>query len=215
VQMAIANQTLQAKQTRIQRTRFFAFCLLPFAFFFTSCGKIGAPIPPARLTERASDLSAIQRGSKILLSWSPPALGKKESTSSYVERVDIYRLLEKFEQEPVLDEDDYETSAKIIGTMDRATIEAQVQTLGNLQFSDNINLDQARVNVRLRYAVRYVNKRWQQAAFSNTVAIEPVALIAASPTNLKIANQQQDAITLSWSAPDSGAEGTSSATTIM
>jgi fibronectin type 3 domain-containing protein len=207
---------LQPKQTRLQRTTSFAFCLLPFAFclFFSGCGKVGAPIPPIRLTERARDLAAIQRGAKILLSWSAPALGNKESSSSYIERVDIYRLIEKPNQEPVLDEDDYETEAKPVGSMDRATIEAQIQTLGNLQFSDMINLEQATANVRLRYAVRYVNKRGQQAAFSNSVAIEPVALIAASPTNLKIANQQQDAITLSWNAPESGTDGSSSATVV-
>jgi fibronectin type 3 domain-containing protein len=62
--------------------------------------------------------------------------------------------------------------------------------------------------------VRYVNKRGQQAAFSNTVAIEPFALIVASPTKLKIVTEQQDAITLAWNAPDSSTDGSSSATIV-
>lgn len=209
MQKAMASPSLQIKQPINQRIRTFAFCLLSFVFclFLSACGKVGAPIPPSRLSERASDLTAIQRGSVILLTWAPPALGNKESSSSYISQVDIYRLLEKPNQEPVLDEEDYEAEAQIVGTIDRATIEAQIKTIGNLQFSDAINLEQARANVRLRYAVRYVNKRGQQAAFSNTVAIEPIGLIAFAPTRLQVSKQEQDAITLEWNAPQSNTDG--------
>ena len=203
------NPVLQQKQMRNQITRTFAVYLLPFVFylFLSACGKVGAPISPSRLMERASDLTAIQRGSVILLTWSPPTLGNKESSSSYISQVNIYRLVEKPNQEPVLDEEDYEAEAQIIGTIDRATIEAQIKTIGNLQFSDAINLEQTRAKVRLRYAVRYVNKRAQQAAFSNTVSIEPIGLIAFAPTRLQVSKQEQDAITLEWNAPQSNADG--------
>jgi hypothetical protein len=194
----------------------FAFCLLPFAFFllFTACGKVGAPIPPARLIERTGELSAIQRGSKILLSWSAPTLAKNDKDISYVARVDIYRLLEKPNQQPVLDAEEYEAEAQIIGVLDRATIEAQAQTLGHLEFSDIVNLNQAQANTRLRYAVRYVNKRGQQAAFSNSVALLPVALIALEPTNLKITNQAQDELTIQWDEPTSNVDGSTPASIV-
>src|SRR6185503_979281 len=74
----------------------------------SACGKVGAPVPPARITERTSDLSAIQRGGKIFLSWPAPPLGAKESSRSYIERADVYRLKEQRDQDPILDPDDYE-----------------------------------------------------------------------------------------------------------
>ncbi len=212
----MASPTLHRKQTANHRLRIITFCLLPFYFclFFSACGKVGAPVPPSRLIERAADLSALQRGSKLLLSWSAPALGNKETSSSYIARVDIYRLVEKPNQEPFLDEEDYEAEAQIIYSIDRATIEAQIKTLGNLQFSDPINLNQASPGMRLRYAVRYVNKRGQQAAFSNTVVIEPFALIVSAPTKLQLLKQEQDAVTLTWLAPESNTDGSPSAPVI-
>jgi hypothetical protein len=86
--------------------------------------------------------------------------------------------------------------------MDRAAIEAQSNTLGHLQFTDSVNLSNSRqlANTRLRYAVRYVNRRGQTALFSNTVAVEPAPGISQPPANLSAA-EVQDAITISWSPP--------------
>jgi fibronectin type 3 domain-containing protein len=184
-------------------------CLL-----FSACGKVGAPIPPVRLTERTTELSAIQRGARIVLSWPSPALAKNENDSSYVARVDIYRLTERQGQDPVLDADDYEAEAQVIYSLDRATIEAQVNALGHLEFSDAINLNQLPANTRLRYAVRYVNKRGQQAAFSNSVAFVPVAAIALEPVNLKIASQAQGEVTIQWDEPPSNVDGSSPASLV-
>ncbi len=203
----------------------FAFCLSPFTFtncllpialclLFSACGKVGAPIPPVRLTERTTELSAIQRGARIVLSWPSPALAKNENDSSYVARVDIYRLTERQGQDPVLDADDYEAEAQVIYSLDRATIEAQVNALGHLEFSDAINLNQLPANTRLRYAVRYVNKRGQQAAFSNSVAFVPVAAIALEPVNLKIASQAQGEVTIQWDEPPSNVDGSSPASLV-
>src|SRR5438105_14188790 len=72
----------------------FAFCLLPFAFCFAACGKVGAPVAPARFTERTDDLSAIQRGGKVMLSWPAPRLGSKEIVRGYVAQAEIFRLQE-------------------------------------------------------------------------------------------------------------------------
>jgi hypothetical protein len=101
-----------------------------------------------------------------LLSWPPPALVQDESNRSYISRVDIYRLTEQREQEPVLDPDDFEETAEVIGFLDRAAIEAQSKEPGVLHFTDAVNLATLRqqANTRLRYAVRYINKRGQAAA---------------------------------------------------
>lgn len=216
---------LKKPKDRSTKTLPFTFRLSPFAFpkclllilfclSISACGKVGAPIPPVRLTERTTELTAIQRGSRILLSWPAPNLTKNEKDISYVARVDIYRLIERQNQEPVLDAEDYETEAQIIEVLDRATIEAQVQALGRLEFSDVVNLNQAQANTRLRYAVRYVNKRGQQAAFSNSVALIPIALIAVEPTNLKVAKQAQDELTIEWDEPAANVDGSSPAAVV-
>jgi hypothetical protein len=178
--------------------------------FGVSCGKIGAPIPPARFTERTAELTAIQRGAAVVLTWPAPSLAQKESSRSYIARVDIYRLTERIDEEPVLDVDDYQQSAKAVGFLDRAMIQSQIKLLGRLQFTDAINLSQtnAVANTRLRYAIRYVNNRDQSAAFSNTVAIEPGSRVALPASGLTAIAPGQDLVTLKWTAPDANVDGT-------
>jgi hypothetical protein len=155
-------------------------------------------------------LSAIQRGSNVLLQWPAPSLGQKESGRSYIARVNIYRLDERRDEEPVLDSDDYEAEAQLIGYLDRAKIEAQLKSIGHLEFTDAINLGDARglANRRLRYAVRYHNARDQAAAFSNTVAIEPAPGISLPPAGVRVAAPAQDTVAVSWNAPDANVDGT-------
>ena len=113
-------------------------------------------------------------------------LAQNESSRFYISRVDIYRVTERQDEEPILDPDDYAAVAKVVGFMDRAAIETQVKTLGHLQFTDSVNLTNPRdlSNTRLRYAVRYANGRDQLASFSNTVAVEPAPGIALPPTDI-------------------------------
>src|SRR6185437_6020333 len=153
--------------------------------------------------------TAIQRGASIFLSWPPPTLVSNESSRSYISRVDIYRLLERGDQEPVLDPDDYEETAHVIGVLDRATMEAQMKEPGHLHFTDAVNLANLKqqANTRLRYAVRYFNKRDQPGAFSNTVAVEPASAIALAPTGLNAKADVQGALTISWSPPAANVDG--------
>ena len=181
-----------------------------------SCGKVGAPVPPTRLSERTSELTAIQRGATILLSWPSPALVRDDSSKFYISRVDVFRLTERRDQEPVLDADDFLSSAQVIGFMDRSTIEAQVNTLGHVQFTDAVNLSQSKqlANTRLRYAIRYVNKREQAANFSNTVAIEPAPGVSTPPKDLIVKADAQDEVSLSWRAPDTNVDGITAASVV-
>jgi hypothetical protein len=214
----LVNQTRRCGKAAYFVCSHFAFCLLPFAFclFFAACGKVGAPVPPTRFTERTADLSAIQRGGKIMLSWPAPRLVAKESDRGYIARVEVFRVAERRDQEPVLDPDDFEDAAKVVCSYDRAQIEAQVKQLGRLECTDNINLTdvQQAANTRLRYAVRYYNKRDEAALFSNTVAVEPAPGIAMPPTGLMVAKQDQDLVVISWVAPEANVDGTEPATVV-
>lgn len=181
----------------------------------SSCGKIGAPVAPGRLAERTSELTAVQRGATIQLSWPAPALVQDESSRYYIDRVDVYRASERRDEEPVLDPDDYEAAAQVVGFMDRAAIADQIKTLGHLKFADSVNLTNAKdlANTRLRYAIRYSNKRGQTATFSNSVAIEPAPGISLPPTDLHLSDAQ-DAITISWSPPASNVNGATPASIV-
>jgi hypothetical protein len=181
-----------------------------------SCGKVGAPVPPTRLSARTSQLEAVQRGAVILLSWPSPPLGGDESNTSYVNGVEIFRLSERRSEEPLLDTEDYQESAQVIGYLDRAAIEALAKSGGRLQFKDALNLAQAGdlSNVRLRYAVRYQNKRGQTAAFSNTVAVEPAPGVALPPAELRASADSQDEVSIAWGAPDANADGTRPASVV-
>jgi hypothetical protein len=114
------------------------------------------------------------------------------------------------DEDPVLDPDDYLQSAKVVGFLDRATLEAQIGLNDQLHFTDAIGLARANTvsNTRLRYAIRYVNNREQAAAFSNTVAVEPAARVALPPRDLRGVAPSQDMITLTWSAPEANVDGT-------
>lgn len=179
------------------------------ALLYGGCGKVGAPVPPSRLSERTSDLTAIQRGSAVLLSWPAPTLVSDQLSRFYIARVDIYRLTERRDQEPVLDPDDFEATAELIGFLDRAMIETMANTFGHLQYTDAVKLSQSKqlANTRLRYAVRYVSKRDQVAAFSNTVALEPAPGISMPPTNITATTAAQDVVTITWLAPSANIDG--------
>lgn len=149
-----------------------------------------------------------------MLSWPAPQLGNKETDRGYVARAEIFRLTESRDQLPVLDPDEFEDKALNVGFLDRATIEALVKQLGRVEYIDPINLTDGLANTRLRYAIRYVNKRDQAALFSNTVAVEPAPGIALPPAGLTVTRQEQDAVTLAWTAPEANVDGTQPASVV-
>lgn len=217
----IGTSSLEARFIRVPQSHLLiqvnAFIwVLSIVLIGASCGKVSAPVAPTRLTERTADLTAIQRGASVLLLWPSPALVQDESSRFYISRVDIFRLTERRDQEPVLDPDDYAETAQVIGFMDRAAIEAQVKAPGLLHFTDPVNLTNSKqqANTRLRYAVRYVNKRGQAAAFSNTVAVEPALAIALPPANLSAKDDSQDAVAISWSTPSANVDGVTPASVV-
>lgn len=190
--------------------------IIIIALASAACGKVGAPVPPVRLAQRTTQLAAIQRGSDVLLTWPAPVLVSDQSSTSYVARADIYRLTERRDEEPVLDSDDFEEMAEVIGALDRPTMEAQIKSFGRLQFVDALDLSRADdlANTRIRYAVRYTNRRGQTAAFSNTIALEPAPGISLPPGKPSVTSEAQDSIAISWSPPEADIRGTRPASVV-
>jgi hypothetical protein len=201
---------------RGSRSWFFVRVLVAAALSTTGCGKVGAPVPPTRLSERTSELAAIQRGGTILLTWPVPALVADQSSRLFISRVDIYRLTESRNQDPVLDPEDFADTAQIVAVLDRTAIEAQAKAPGHLQYVDPVNLSSIaqQPNTRLRYAIRYVNQRGQYGTFSNTVAIEPASGVAMPPADVAAKADSQDSITISWSSPNANVNGAKPASVV-
>jgi len=205
----VINQPRAAGGRRLQRLTSLVSLALAICLTTCSCGKVGAPVPPSRITQRTTDLKAVQRGSAVVLSWPSPTLVGAQSSRDYIARVEVYRLRETKDQEPLLDPDDFEAAADQIGYLDRALIETLVKTVAALQYTDSIDLQSAAdtSSLRLRYAVRYINQRGQKSSFSNSVSIEPVGGVAAPPTGLHVEASAQDQVTIEWSPPGSNVDG--------
>lgn len=174
----------------------------------SGCGKLGPPVPPTRFAERAAELAAVQRGANIVLSWPAPQLDDQSSNKRYIDRVEIYRLVERKDGAATLDPEVFEELAEMVGVLDRTALQAQTANSPTIEFTDPIDLSDPELDqMRLRYAVRYVNKRDQAGPFSIMATVEPKRIVAAAPTNLRVASEAQDEIVLLWDPPGSNADG--------
>lgn len=187
-----------------------ALVILASIALCASCGRMGLPSPPAHIMERTTDLEAMQRGSIVFLWWPIPSLAAKPYTKYYVDHVDIYKLIERTDQDPTVDPDEYLDKAEMVKSYPRQEIERQARENGRLEFFDTLDLlgSQHRVaDTRLRYAVRYVNKYGEDALFSNSVEIYPNPTVAMPPMGLTVSGVTQDKITLTWLAPTGNING--------
>lgn len=147
------------------------------------------------------ELSGFQRGDQVILSWKMPARNAPKNSLLHIQRADIYRLAEPVTAKLELSEQEFSDRATLI-----AALQMQDQDFGLKEIIHRDNIEFTGQSVRLRYAVRLVNALGQRAAFSNAFVIEPAAKVAAEPLLLK-AEAGQDAITLSWTAPDKNIDG--------
>lgn len=187
-----------------RRTAFLLFCLLPFAFCISGCGKRRPPLPPTeRVQQRTEFLSGVQRGNQVILSWPAPLRNAPDGSVQSIRRIDVYRLAEKPRAPLPLTEEEFATRSTLIGSVDYE----QIKNAGDvLTYTDTLEL--AGEPARLRYAVRYVNAAGQRAAFSNFLLIEPAAKVALPPTLFVTGNEVgEDAITISWQPPPANIDG--------
>src|SRR3954454_19244737 len=70
---------------------------LTIAFLITGsfgCGKRKPPLPPVERVLQRVDISAIQRGDRVILSWKMPARNAPAGSILNINRADVYRLAE-------------------------------------------------------------------------------------------------------------------------
>jgi hypothetical protein len=167
-----------------------------------ACGKRGAPIPPREKVLQRIELDGFQRGNQVILNWTMPRVNAPVGNVQNISRADVYRLAEPLSAPQQMSEEEFASRSTLIAALKITNADFNSRTLNykdTLQFADQ--------PVRLRYALRFVNASGQKAAFSNAIVIEPAGKIASNPTDLK-AEASQDAVRLTWNAPETNIDQT-------
>lgn len=176
---------------------FIAFVLLTTL----CCGKRTPPLPPTEKVSQRTTISGFQQGDQIILNWKMPPRNTSPNDTVFIERVDVYRLTEPLSSTQEITEEEFSNKSTLIETIPVNETDFSLNTLtfrDELKFSDQ--------NARLRYAVRFVNKSGQKAAFSNLLTIEPSAKIAGRPEKLET-ELSQEAVLLKWLKPETNVDG--------
>lgn len=179
-------------------------CLLficTFCLIFINCGKRKPPLPPAEKVQQRVAINGTQIGNQVRLIWQMPARNATDGSILNIERADIYRLAEPVTNSLSLTEEEFASRSTLIASL---PISDSDFALKEKSYTDTLQF--AGQAARLRYAIRFVNKSGQKAAFSNFLIIEPTSRIALNPTSLA-ANVSQDMIKLVWNAPEQNVDG--------
>lgn len=169
-----------------------------------SCGKVGEPLPPApRLPLRTKHLNVVQRGPFIILQWPKPNVQTLESLGFRLRRIDIYRLVQPAGTANQPTAREFADRATLIGSVSESQMRP-VKTGEVLTYRDG---PIGRFDQRYVYAIRYVSTRGQSAAFSNLVTLVPCSRVAAAPENLRVQDEAQSIVRLTWDPPSRNIDG--------
>lgn len=167
-----------------------------------SCiGKRKPPLPPVERIPQRVEISGFQRGDSVILSWKMPARNAADKSVLNIDSIDIFRLAEPLSSPLSLSEEDFASRSTRIKNLPVSDSDFGLKTK---TYTDKLEF--AGQAVRLRYAIRFVNRSGQKAAFSNFLLIEPAARIAKAPASLS-ASVLQDEIALEWVAPETNVDG--------
>ncbi len=191
-----------------QASRAGLLLFLSFQLFLTGCAKIGTPHPPAVLVPKpAADLAARQYSDDVLLTVSAPTQNTDGSRVTSLGFVELWRRIEPptAAAAPLGQELFFEGAEKIMMIPgDQVT---GLKHGNSLVLTDGLTLpDRAQIYSRLfRYAVRFLNRKKQNAGLSNQAVIVPVPIPPAP--GVLAAEVTQDFIRLKWTAPAENMDG--------
>lgn len=178
-----------------------AFIMFALFSFMLACGKRMPPLPPIERVVQRVEVSGFQRGNQVRLSWTMPAHNAPAGDLLNISRADIYRLAEPLNSPESLTEDEFASAATQIASVEITDADFGMKPL---YYFDT--LDFAGQNIRLRYAIRFVNDSGSKASFSNFLLIEPAAKVANAPSLLPI-KTTPEALIVEWKAPETNIDG--------
>jgi hypothetical protein len=195
------NLTCNNLNTRLVHKTAWVLITLVALTSFSACGKRKAPQPPPGRVKQRAEITGLQRGNQIILSWNLPTRNSAPNSVDRIERADVYRLVEPLAAPLSLTEDEFSLHSTLI-----ASVPITQADFSSKSFSYVDVIDSSGQAARLRYAIRFVNGNGQKAAFSNFLLIQPANVVAAPPGSLSAA-VGNDSITLKWTRPAGQAGG--------
>lgn len=180
---------------------FIIYCL----FTALNCGKRKPPLPPLEKVNQRTEISAAQRGNRIILTIALPAKNADKKSILNIDRADIYRLAEPQNAPLTLSEEEFAANSTLIASVPITEADFRQK---KLTYTDVLEF--AGSPVRLRYSVRFVNSSGQKAALSIFFLIETAAKTASAPV-LRTVAVEENAVELRWDAPRTNVDGSSPA----
>lgn len=199
------NKNFLSKICFFKATVAFMICAV---FISLSCGKRKPPQPPIEKVVQRTEITGTQQGNVIVLSWVLPAQNADIGSILNLSRADVYRLAEPLNSPLSLSEEEFAARSTLISSVPISDSDFQKS---ELNFTDTLEFGGR--NVRLRYAIRFVNASGQKAAFSNFLLIEPTAKVAGSPVSLG-GKVLEESIELDWTSPAENVDGSKPANII-
>jgi hypothetical protein len=219
--------------SRLESARVKRLLLAFLVLALVACGKRGDPRPPVPAIPKAtSDLLVTQRGTKVILTWSYPALTTAGQNLRDIKRVSVYRYLEELPAVPAAGEANATPPGEVDTTKPRALeMFAKIPVVTPAHFTklsqridsiEGASLPAASVGakleygdtpalhasdgrpVRITYAVVTVGES-ARSDFSNLVPIVPLD-VAVPPSGVK-ATPEAAGVVLSWAEPKTAATG--------
>jgi len=175
-------------------------CVLAVA---SGCAAPGVPQPPSlRLPQTVDNLSAVRKGERVILTWSPPGETTDHQTMRWPTTTRICRVLNQYPTN-VCGEVVHEIkSSELVTTTQEKT--ASEKTTGGtrrqlVSFEDVLPPALIAPENRATYTVEVVNQRGRSAGLSNQVRT-PLVATAAPPEDLSVTLDEQGPL-LHWNVP--------------
>lgn len=176
-------------------------CLIALCFIL-SCGKRKPPLPPKERVSQKTQISGVQRGNIVFLSWKMPARNADKSSLLNIDRVDIYRLAQPLTTPLFLTEGEFSARSTLISSMKISDDDFGFKLI---TFRDELEF--AGQAARLIYAVRFVNASGQKSDYSNFLLVEPTSKVAKRPVSIS-AEITEPEIKINWASPVSNIDNT-------
>jgi hypothetical protein len=169
--------------------------LVVLCLMLTGCGAVGDPLPPLLdIPQPPTELTAAQRGDKVVISWPAPLL-TTENVKPRPDRlgpIKIYRfvLSDLQDKPPIKESKEFKESKTYQGAKEIKDLPP-----GATIYWDTV--DPAWFNHTVVYAVRMTNRRGESADYSNLVA---VAVLKVGPPPSFRVEVKEHAVELRWNA---------------
>jgi len=150
-----------------------------------------------QIPTKVSDLTGIQIGRTVKLSWTLPQLNTDGSAAATLSRIEVYRLREKANSVSNLETTQFELSARKWMVLDKVNFDAYTEG-GKIVLRDHFeSLDTEEVLQSLfTYSVKALNSKKQHGGFSNLISVR-IHVVPNPPTAIHFSFEEH-AIKLSW-----------------